>query len=133
MCSLRTGVKPKINSITKQSNSDRAQELWNKLKLEHIKFFSSDSKLKNELFLYLLLISFERFPLGIAVGTSKKEKQQNTLGGRFHVLNSLTVDDSFPTPNISEVLETLGESRVFSTLDAQNEYHCISIEENQGC
>ena len=47
----------------------------------------------------------------------------------FHVLNSLTVDDSFPTPNISEVLETLSESKVFSTLDAQNAYHCISIEE----
>ena len=44
----------------------------------------------------------------------------------FRVLNSLTVDDSFPTPNISEVLETLSESKVFSTLDAQNAYHCIS-------
>ena len=41
----------------------------------------------------------------------------------------LTVDDSFPTPNISEALETLSESKVFSTLDAQNAYHCISIEE----
>ena len=47
----------------------------------------------------------------------------------FRVLNSITVDDSFPTPNISEVLETLSESKVFSTLDAQNAYHCISIEE----
>ena len=47
----------------------------------------------------------------------------------FRVLNSLTVEDSFPTPNISEVLETLGESNMFSTLDAQNAYHCISIEE----
>ena len=47
----------------------------------------------------------------------------------FRILNSLTVEDSFPTPNISEVLETLGESNVFSTLDAQNAYHCISIEE----
>ena len=36
------------------------------------------------------------------------------------VLNSLTVDDSFPTPNISEVLKTLGESKVFSTSEAQN-------------
>ena len=46
----------------------------------------------------------------------------------FCVLNSLIVNDSFPTPNISEVLETLSESKVFSTLDAQNAYHCISIE-----
>ena len=35
----------------------------------------------------------------------------------FRVLNSLTVEDSFPTPNIYEVLETLGESKVFLTLD----------------
>ena len=47
----------------------------------------------------------------------------------FWFLNSLTVDDSFPTPNISVVLKTLSESKVFSTLDAQNVYHCISIEE----
>ena len=47
----------------------------------------------------------------------------------FRVLNSLTVEDSFPTPNISEVLETLGESNLFLTLDAQNVYHSISIEE----
>ena len=39
------------------------------------------------------------------------------------------MEDSFPTPNISEVLETLGESNVFSTLDTQNAYHCISIVE----
>ena len=46
MCPLGTRVKPKINSITKQSNPDRAQKLWCKLKLEHNEFVSSDSKLK---------------------------------------------------------------------------------------
>ena len=53
MCSQETRVKPKINLITKQSNPDRAQELWSKLKLEHNEFVSSDSKLKTELFLLI--------------------------------------------------------------------------------
>ena len=30
MCSLGTEVKPKINSITKQSNLDKSKELWSK-------------------------------------------------------------------------------------------------------
>ena len=58
----------------------------------------------------------------------KKKNGQIRWACDFRVLNSLTIEDSFPTPNISEVLETLGESKVFSTLDAQNAYHCISIE-----
>ena len=59
----------------------------------------------------------------------KKKNGTRRWATDFRVLNLLTVDDSFPTPNISEVLETLSESKVFSTLDAQNAYHCISIEE----
>ena len=39
-----------MNSITTQSNPDRAKELWSKLKLEHYELVSSDSKLKPELF-----------------------------------------------------------------------------------
>ena len=50
MCSLGTKVKSKTNSIAKQVNLDRAQELWSKLKLEQNKFISSDSKLRTELF-----------------------------------------------------------------------------------
>ena len=72
-------------------------------------------------------------PWALPLVQVKKKNGKIHWAADFCVRNSLTVDDSFPTPNISEVLETLGESRVFSTLDAQNEYHCISIEENQGC
>ena len=50
MCSLGTEVKQKIYSITKRSYTDRTQELWDKLKLNHNKFVSSDSDLKKELF-----------------------------------------------------------------------------------
>ena len=59
----------------------------------------------------------------------KKKKGPTRWATDFRILNSLTIDDSFPTPNISEVLETLSESKVFSTLDASNAYHSISIEE----
>ena len=38
--------------------------------------------------------------------------------------------DRFPTPNISEILNSLGKSRYFSTLDAANAYHVIEVEEN---
>ena len=50
MCSLGTKIKPKINSNAKQVDSNRANELWNKLKLESNEFVSGDSKLKPELF-----------------------------------------------------------------------------------
>jgi len=41
------------------------------------------------------------------------------------------VTNSFPTPNISEILNSLGKSRYFSTLDdVANAYHVIEVEEN---
>ena len=36
----------------------------------------------------------------------------------------------FPTPNISEILNSLGKSRYFSRLDASNTYHAIEVEES---
>ena len=59
----------------------------------------------------------------------KKKNNNVHWAADFWGSKSLSVDVSFPTPNILEVLETFGESKVFSTLDAQNAYHCISIEE----
>ena len=68
-------------------------------------------------------------PWALPLVPVKKKNGQVHWAANFRVLNSLTIDDSFPTPNISEVLEALDESKVFSTLDAQNTYHYISIEE----
>ena len=50
MCSLETKIKPKIYSVTKQVNLDRAHKLWSKSKLDQNQFVSSDSKLRTELF-----------------------------------------------------------------------------------
>ena len=46
----------------------------------------------------------------------------------FRAVNRLTVSDSYPTPSISEILTSLGSSKVFSTLDASQAYMAISIE-----
>ena len=48
----------------------------------------------------------------------------------FRRVNDLSVTDSFPTPNIFEILGSLGKSRYFSTLDALNAYHCIEVEKD---
>ena len=61
-------------------------------------------------------------PWGSPLVPVKKKNGAVRWACDFRVLNFLTVYDSFPTPKISEVLETLSESKVFSTLDAQNAY-----------
>ena len=48
----------------------------------------------------------------------------------FHRVNDLSVTDSFPTPKISEILNSLGNSRYFSCLDAANAYHPIEVEDS---
>ncbi len=48
----------------------------------------------------------------------------------YRRVNDLTVTDSFPTPNISEILNSLGKSKYFSTLDAASAYHTIEVEES---
>ena len=45
----------------------------------------------------------------------------------YRGLNGVTVPDMFPTPNISQILERLGGSKVFSSLDAAQAYHNVSL------
>ena len=45
-------------------------------------------------------------------------------------VNDLSVTDSFPTPNISEILNSLGKARYFCCLDASNAYHAIEVEKS---
>ena len=46
----------------------------------------------------------------------------------YRPLNKMTIKDSYPLPSISENLEKLQGSRVFSTLDAAGAYHCVPVE-----
>ena len=45
----------------------------------------------------------------------------------YRPLNKMTIKDSYPLPSISENLEKLQGSQVFSTLDAAGAYHCIPV------
>lgn len=48
----------------------------------------------------------------------------------FRQLNNHTIGDSFPLPNIQDILDKLGRSRYFTALDCASGYHQIPIAEN---
>ncbi|KAL6421449.1 hypothetical protein ACFW04_013904 [Cataglyphis niger] len=47
----------------------------------------------------------------------------------FRKLNDLTIGDSFPLPNITDILDQLGNAKYFTTLDLTSGYHQIPITE----
>ncbi|KAJ8883215.1 hypothetical protein PR048_015055 [Dryococelus australis] len=47
----------------------------------------------------------------------------------FRFLNERTVGNAYPLPNITEILDQLGNSKYFSTLDLYSEFHHILIDE----
>ena len=50
----------------------------------------------------------------------------------FRKLNDLTIGDSFPLPNITDILDQLGNAKYFTTLDLASGYHQIPmIEEDK--
>lgn len=48
----------------------------------------------------------------------------------FRALNALNIKDSYPIPRIDEILDSLAQATVFSTLDATSWYYQIAIEES---
>jgi len=50
----------------------------------------------------------------------------------FWKLNDLIIGDSFPLPNIIEILDQLGNAKYFTTLDLASGYHQIpKVEKNK--
>ncbi|KAL0128565.1 hypothetical protein PUN28_003720 [Cardiocondyla obscurior] len=47
----------------------------------------------------------------------------------FRKLNEITIGDSFPIPNITDILDQLGQAKYFSTLDLASRYHQIPMHE----
>lgn len=57
---------------------------------------------------------------------SKKRKWRIVID--FRKLNLKTVDDKFPLPNITDILDKLGRAKYFSTLDLANGFHQIEMK-----
>lgn len=47
----------------------------------------------------------------------------------YRKLNNVTRKDSYPLPNIEECLDTLAGSTIFSTIDLQQGYHQIEVDQ----
>lgn len=47
----------------------------------------------------------------------------------YRKLNDVTRKDSYPLPNIEECLDTLAGSTIFSTIDLQQGYHQIEVDQ----
>ena len=47
----------------------------------------------------------------------------------YRKLNAKTIDDKFPIPNITEVLDKLGKNIYFTTLDPTSGFHQIEMDE----
>lgn len=48
----------------------------------------------------------------------------------FRRLNEITMDDVFPLPNIIDILDQLGKSSYFTTLDMADGYHQVPLDKN---
>ena len=46
----------------------------------------------------------------------------------FRKLNAQTINDSYPLPNIADILDQLGDSKYFSTFDLASGYHQVLVK-----
>jgi hypothetical protein len=46
----------------------------------------------------------------------------------YRALNAVTKPDAYPIPNITDTLDLLGQSKIFSVLDMASGYHQIQIK-----
>lgn len=62
-------------------------------------------------------------------GTNEFGNRKKRMFIDFRKLNSKTVADKYPMPNISTILSNLGRAKFFKTLDLKSEYHQITLAE----
>ena len=60
--------------------------------------------------------------------SKKKRNGEFRFCDDYRRLNEITENDSHPLPNIADILDSLGNSRYFSTLDLRNGYWQIEID-----
>lgn len=57
-------------------------------------------------------------------------KQKWRMVVDYRKLNEKTIDDKYPLPNITDILDKLGRSQYFTTLDLANGFHQIEMDVN---
>jgi transposase InsO family protein len=71
-------------------------------------------------------------PWSSSIVLVRKKSKTGTVNYRFCVdyraLNSVTKPDAYPLPNITETLDSLGKSKIFSVLDMASGYFQIAIK-----
>lgn len=76
------------------------------------------------------IVSETRSPYASPVLLVKKKTGEQRLVIDYRRLNSQTVKDKFPLPRIDDLLETLGKSKLFTTLDLAHGYLQIPLTED---
>ncbi|KAL4088778.1 hypothetical protein QTP88_023862 [Uroleucon formosanum] len=72
------------------------------------------------------------FPLVVVKkkGADPDGKQKLRICVDFRKLNEITENEAYSLPNLLEILESLGSSKYFSTLDLKSGYHQVKIDES---
>jgi len=80
----------------------------------------------------IILPSTSQWNAPILVVSKKNDasgKQKLRIVVDFRRLNNLTIGDSFPLPNVTDILDQLRNAKYFSTLDLASGYHQIAMRE----
>lgn len=63
-------------------------------------------------------------------GTDKENKPKRRMVVDYSKLNSQTIADRYPIPDINLTLQNLGNAKIFSTIDLESGYHQVNIQES---
>lgn len=68
------------------------------------------------------------FPILVVPKKSEDGKPKYRVVVDFRLLNDVTEGDAFPLPNINELLDSLGKSQYFTTIDLEQSYHQVKVK-----
>ena len=69
------------------------------------------------------------FPVGLSVTIVPKPDGSPRFCIDYRKLNNVTTPDQYTLPNIAEIVDLIGQAKVFSTLDLKRGYWQIAIED----
>lgn len=63
-------------------------------------------------------------------GTNENNQPKRRMVFDYSKLNSQTITDRYPIPDINLTLQNLGNARFFSTIDLESGFHQVNIKES---